>query len=145
MFVNRLALAALGVACVTAAAGGAYVATRHNAAPVTELPGVQAEAPLPAQPVQETEEIISEPAHVANTSEVAKVDLRSSPRKPATQNIGRAPVSRPPVAPATPNTRQEPRPAPTLERSWPTGSTSSTPPPNPPVAVDSSAPHPPPR
>ena len=31
MFSNRLAFATLGFACVVAAAGGSYVATRHNA------------------------------------------------------------------------------------------------------------------
>src|SRR5581483_7764228 len=42
MVPNRLAFAALGIACVTAAGVGGYLGTRHN---VAELPGAAAQAP----------------------------------------------------------------------------------------------------
>ncbi len=45
MLSNRLAFAALGVACVAAAAGGGYLATRQNAVPV---PASAAVTPSPA-------------------------------------------------------------------------------------------------
>jgi hypothetical protein len=58
-------LAALLVAgCVTAAAGGAYVAVRQNAAsqPAVAIPVVAAPAPAAAQPVSETEALVGTPA-----------------------------------------------------------------------------------
>lgn len=59
MISNRLAFAALGIACVAAAAGGGYVATRHNtterlvppvgatsvSAPVTSAPAAEPQTP----------------------------------------------------------------------------------------------------
>ena len=52
MFSNRLAFLALAAACVAAAAGGGYIATRQNAVPapasaqgVTPVPAVTAAPP----------------------------------------------------------------------------------------------------
>src|SRR5438132_34005 len=65
MLSNRLAFAALAVACISAAAGGGYLASRQNAVPTPASAQVQpqpvaapAPAPVPpaaqpAQPVQE--------------------------------------------------------------------------------------------
>jgi hypothetical protein len=73
MLSNRLAFAALAVACLGAAAGGGYLATRQNtvptpasaqiqtaATPAVTAPAVapQAEAMAPAKAVQETEGVI---------------------------------------------------------------------------------------
>jgi hypothetical protein len=78
MFSNRLAFAALGISCVAAAAGGGYVATRHNVADhppamvaTSEGPSDSAQ-PVPAsQPpsagvtgVQETEGVVGEPSRL---------------------------------------------------------------------------------
>ena len=56
MFSQRLAFAALGLACVTAAAGGSYLATRHNvadqairpASAPADVPALAGEAVVPA-------------------------------------------------------------------------------------------------
>jgi len=93
MLSNRLAFAALAVACIGAAAGGGYLATRQNtipapasaqtqvaATPATASPSVkaapaiapQAEATAPAKAVQETEGVIADaprtPAPAPKTS-----------------------------------------------------------------------------
>src|SRR5881628_3808667 len=60
---NRLAFAALGLACIAAAAGGGYLASRQNAVPA---PVVASSAPAPAaaltpeRPVQETEAVVGD-------------------------------------------------------------------------------------
>jgi hypothetical protein len=67
MFSNRLAFAALTVACVAAAAGGGYLATRHNVVPASEaatpeLPRAAVATP-PAQltqPVEATEAFVGD-------------------------------------------------------------------------------------
>jgi hypothetical protein len=77
MFSNRLAFAALAIACIVAAAGGGYIATRQNAVPAPAvaqtaqtIPTAQAEpapvapagavtAPTPAS-VQETEAVVGD-------------------------------------------------------------------------------------
>jgi hypothetical protein len=86
MLSNRLAFAALAVACIGAAAGGGYLATRQNtvptpasaqgqaaATPATASPAVttapaaapQAEAIAPAKAVQETEGVIGDAPRTA--------------------------------------------------------------------------------
>lgn len=69
MFSRPLAFVLLALACITAAAGGAYVATRRNAAPPVALttatpPGRTAAAPVASavHPVVETESAVSKPA-----------------------------------------------------------------------------------
>ena len=55
MFSNRLAVAVLGVACITAAAGGGYFAARQNAVPTpAAAQGQTAEAPLTPAFLSET-------------------------------------------------------------------------------------------
>lgn len=72
MFSKPLAFGLLALGCVTAAAGGAYLATRHNTADVTTpAPAAAATAPAasavaPAsQPVAETEALVAEKAPTA--------------------------------------------------------------------------------
>jgi len=67
MLSNRLAFAALAVACIGAAAGGGYLASRQNTVPVPAAAQAQpataaspAPAPRAAQPVQETEAAVAE-------------------------------------------------------------------------------------
>src|SRR2546428_11827798 len=65
MFSHRLAFAALGAACIAAAAGGGYLASRQNAVPapvaassttsLASIPGPVPAAVTPERPVQETQ------------------------------------------------------------------------------------------
>ena len=103
MFSRPLALLLLALGCVTAAAGGAYVATRQNAGQSVE-PTVEAAASVPngettpattaAQPVAETEAAVSSPTPaqrpVVEPEEPARVTATPpararevAPRRPA--------------------------------------------------------------
>src|SRR5213595_916069 len=69
MFSNRLAVAVLGVACITAAAAGGYFAAHQNAVPTpaaVQASDSTALAPVPdataPRPVQETEALIGDTA-----------------------------------------------------------------------------------
>jgi hypothetical protein len=124
MFSNRLAFAALGVACIAAAAGGGYLASRQNAAPPSAA--VQpATAPAPAasaaRPVQETEAVVG----------AAKAEAPASVApKPAASTVRRA---EPPARDARTAARREPPRA--LTSTWPNGAATSSPqPPTPPPA-----------
>ena len=89
MLSNRLAFGVLAVACVTAAAGGGYLASRQNAASAPAAPTVAAVSndALQAQPVQETEGIIAEaesskPAPAAPKREISQRSVASRTAKP---------------------------------------------------------------
>lgn len=119
MFSNRLAFIALAVACVTAAAGGAFMATRQNGA--TEKPAAieTPAAPVEAasKPVQETEAVVS-PAPVAVAPAPAP-----APAKPASAPAPRKreeprPPTRAASKPAETTTARN-APLPTLDRGWP--------------------------
>ena len=130
MFSNRLAFAALGAACIAAAAVGGYVALRQTVTPPAPLaataPPSTALAPttMPDRPVQETEAVIGDtPA------------ATSAPRVATSKAAAPAGVARRPEAPARSAVRETksaqagtPRQdaPPTLDRSWPS-STGSTP------------------
>ncbi len=124
MFSNRLAFAALAVACVTAAAGGAYLATRQNVA--TEKP-VAVEAPVAApveaasKPVQETEALVAAAPATPPTAAPSPAAERPAPA-PAPRRR-EAPRPRAPQAQPVESTSARNSQLPTLERSWP-----STPP-----------------
>ena len=66
MISKPFALGLLAFACVSAAAGGAYVAVRHNEAPAQVSAPVEAGAPASeqARPVAETEAVVAPPAPV---------------------------------------------------------------------------------
>jgi len=89
MFSKPLAFGLLALACVTAAAGGAYVATRHNAASLpTAVSAAPATAPAPApasaQPVAETEAPVAAEKPAAEAAPAPTQDARASePAKPA--------------------------------------------------------------
>ena len=119
MFSRPLALFLVVLGCVTAAAGGAYVATRHNAAEIattaSSQPATAATAPdstasaKPSSlPVAETEAAVSSPASPAS---VAAKPGRVEADLPATA----APIARRPEAaaskPMAPAPRQASRPA----------------------------------
>ena len=103
---NRFALAALGFTCVAAAAGGGYLASRHNAAiqpaaAATSAAAVPAAAPAKAA-VPETEAIVGDvkPADVAapRTS-----NERPAPARPAAPRPARKAET--PPARSTPRSR----------------------------------------
>src|SRR5438105_14625728 len=101
MLSNRLAFAALAIACIGAAAGGGYLASRQNAVPTPASAQVQSTpavapapaptvTPPPAQPVQETEAVVGDfaPRSAASRSGVAK--RAEPPARPAAAGAPRA-------------------------------------------------------
>ncbi|HXI27794.1 MAG TPA: hypothetical protein VNG89_05220 [Vicinamibacterales bacterium] len=127
MLSNRLAFAALAVACMGAAAGGGYLASRQNAVPAPVSAQVQpqvatttpapAAAPLTAErPVQETEAIVETPkAPAAPAPKASPKRSEPAPRIASARDTRTA-------APAA--ARQDPPP---LASSWPS-STAAQPP-----------------
>ena len=106
MFSRPLAFLLLGLGCLTAAAGGAYVATRQNAVESVPATRVEAAAPAaaaatgtpaaPAQPVAETEAAVSSPRPaerpLVEAEKPARVAPASKPRETAPKRP--APVTR---------------------------------------------------
>jgi type IV secretory pathway VirB10-like protein len=113
MLSNRLAFAALAVACIAAAAGGGYLASRQNAVPAPAAAQAQPTTAAPAtqpvtpeRPVQETEAVVAE---------------SKSPAKNDAPKI--APTRRAEKAPArAATTRQQPPP---LASTWPSSAAGS--------------------
>ena len=127
MFSNRLAFTALAVACVTAAAGGAFMATRQNGA--TEKPAVieTPAAPVEAstKPVQETEAVVSPAPAAAVTPAPAPAPAKPAPATPRKREDARQPAkatSKPADTTTARNT-----PLPTLDRGWPSTPAPQTP------------------
>ena len=91
MFSNRTAVVALASACVVAAAGGGYLASRQNAGiPAAQSVAVTPGDALEAQPVEETEALIAEPL------KPVPAQRREISQRPASQP---APAARPTPAP----------------------------------------------
>ncbi len=149
MLSNRLAFAALAVACIAAAAGGGYLASRQNAVPApasaqtasvppaatANAPASPAAEPGPA-PVRETEAIVGEskPSAGAPTSSKKAEKTRDAAPKSA-----RAATEPPPLTstwPSTPQPATVPAP-PTPTEQAPQPDDRPTPPP--------AAPEPPPQ
>lgn len=147
MLSNRLAFIALGVACIAAAAGGGYLATRQNAVPaaVAAQPvaseGAPAAAtpsvtPVPDKPVQETEAVVGDsskpPATVSPTPAISSSPKRVEPagaaRPARTSSVPAA--SRSPQRTAA--THQEPPP---LSSTWPASASTQAPVPAPAAAT----------
>lgn len=119
MFSNRLAFTALAVACVTAAAGGAFMATRQNRATekpaAIEMPAAPSEAS--AKPVQETEAVVSPAPAPAPVEVAAPAPVKPAPTPaPRKREEVRQPArtASKPVDTTARNTQ-----LPTLDRSWP--------------------------
>jgi type IV secretory pathway VirB10-like protein len=124
MFSNRLAIAAIGVACVAAAAGGSYLATRQNAGEVASPTAQAASATVPAShAVQETEAVVGDAPKAAVPAAAPVPEPAPAPVKRA-ETPSRA-ASRTNKAERTTarNNAQQPPP---LERSWPSGPPSSS-------------------
>jgi hypothetical protein len=122
MLSNKLAFAALAAACIAAAAGGGYLASRQNTVPAPVA--ATSAAPVPAaalsipagpaeRPVQETEGVIGDTAKTALAA--SQPPSVSAPQKTARRND--APVrSSPPRHNRAASPREEP---PALTSSWP--------------------------
>jgi len=133
MFSNRFAFAALGVACIAAAAAGGYLASRQNATPAAP-PAVtvpasttsttSTPATAPDRPVQETEAVVREapPATPAPSMATTKATAAA-----ATAKREKAPA---PSAARETKSAQAGTPRqdalPTLDRSWPSGAGSTS-------------------
>jgi len=140
MLSNKLAFAALAVACIAAAAGGGYLASRQNTVPTpasAQAPPVAAtapgaSAPSPAastdRPVTETEAIVGEkptptttasttarradkPRETTMTARATPPPARSQIATPAAQAPAQPPVSTPPPAVEPPAPKPEERAA----------------------------------
>jgi hypothetical protein len=146
MLSNRLAFLALAIACIGAAAGGGYLATRQTVvpaqtsaqqlhtlpAPVPAPPASESVAPgaQPLQAVQETEALVGDRAPRTPAAPVA--EPRPSVKRtetPAREAAPRERRSAPAAAGAT--ARQEAPPP--LTATWPSGAASQPPAPVPPV------------
>src|SRR5260221_3239543 len=84
MLSNRLAFAALAVACIAAAAGGGYLASRQNAVPTpaaaqTQPAPTSASAPaaVPARPVQQTEAVVGDRTPISATAATPSTTKRA--------------------------------------------------------------------
>ena len=132
MLSNRLAFAALAVGCLGAAAGGGYLASRQNAVPApvaaqAQPPAATTPQPAAAQPVQETEAVVGDPAP------------RPAPA-PASVTKSAAPQRRNEPAPHSGSTRETRTAAatashqdpPPLASSWPSSTAGQPPVPTPP-------------
>lgn len=126
MVSNRLAFAGLALACVTAAAGGSYLASRENddsrrevAASTAEPEFLSDSRPAGAAPVQETEALVGE-APVKPAAPVAVQETPVARPAPVVREETPRAAARPRRdAPATSTRTSTPPP---LERSWPSGS-----------------------
>ena len=123
---NRLAFAALGAACIAAAAGGGYLASRQNAVPAPVAASAPASpaasaALTPERPVQETEAVVSAPELKPVPAPVA-TPAKSSPTAKRTESAARS--SPRASKPASVTARQEPAQTPPLTSSWPSSAAS---------------------
>lgn len=133
MLSNRLAFAALAIACIGAAAGGGYLATRQNTVPTPASAEVQTAASTaapaaaaqtattaaPAKPVQETEGIVGDISSRSASAAKPSAAAKAEPPARAAAASRETRTSAPTVA------RQEP--IPTLTSSWPAGAAAQPP------------------
>jgi type IV secretory pathway VirB10-like protein len=97
MLSNRLAFAVLGVACIAAAAGGGYFATRQNAVPVqTSAAGAPAPAAAtPTAPGATPQPIQATDASVDNTAAKQTPAALPAPGTPAKSSRDKTPARSP--------------------------------------------------
>lgn len=155
MLSNRLAFAALAVACIAAAAGGGYLASRQNAVPA---PAAAMSAPAPApvatapaeKPVQETEALVGDNAarkatSPTNADESAPAPQAVTSKARRSEQIAKPGSSRRPQTMTASASQQQP---PSLTTTWPSSAAGQLPQPpaSPagPMTGDGSAPQRPP-
>jgi len=122
MFSNRLAIAAIGVACVAAAAGGSYLATRQSAGEVASPTAQAASATaLTGHAVQETEAVVGDAPKTAAPAAAPAPEPAPAPAKRTETPSRAATRTSKPERTSARNNAQQPPP---LERSWPSGGSS---------------------
>ena len=130
MFSNRLALAALAVACIAAAAGGGYLAMRQNTVPTPASAAATAPAPAvaaaatPDRPVQETEAVVGD-AHPA--PKPADASDASTPASPKARPEPQRPAERPRATSTGKSAQSSAQQPPPLDRTWPAGAANQPP------------------
>jgi hypothetical protein len=121
MFSNRLAFAALAVACIGAAAGGGYLASRQAATSTAASSFAStplAESPSPT-PVRETEAVIDDvPLKASQAPSSPSAPVKRSDPAPRTAQTSAS------SRPSAPGTRSS-EPLPTLDRTWPSSAAGS--------------------
>jgi hypothetical protein len=159
MLSNRLAFAALAVACIGAAAGGGYLASRQTAVPAAAQAATSVpQASIPSSPaasagtpVQETEAVVGE----SGGKTASRTITSSAPSPTSAKRVeppSRAATQPEPAARTRATTAPSPRhpePLPSLDRTWPSGaavnsapvSTANANAPSTPPADAGSAPH----
>ena len=128
MLSNRAAFAVLAVACLAAAAGGGYLATRQSAEPIAP-PAATASQQLPpaAQPVQETEATVGDPVPSAQPAPAASAPaarIATTRTAPPASTRSAAPVRPAARERTTPTAAARDRQPPALERTWPSSASS---------------------
>jgi hypothetical protein len=142
---NRIAFAAVAVACIAAAGGGGYLASRQNSVPTPAaaqtVPAAQvAPAPAappvaPAAPVQETEAVVGDAAKPAPSAAPDSKSTSSPARRPEAPRAARSSAPASAGAPASTARREQP---PALTSTWP--SSAAQPPSTPAPAAAAPAP-----
>jgi hypothetical protein len=133
MVSNRLAFGAVTVACIAAAGGGGYLATRQNTVPTPASAAVSSTptpAAVPDRPVQETEAVVGDSPKPASQVDASATQPQAP--KPAREPRSKADAARTPP-PASRSARIVAQDPPPLDRSWPTASAAQPPPPPPPL------------
>ena len=115
MFSKSLAVGLLALACVTAAAGGAYMAVRNSAAASRHAAAPEHGGAHRRRPVQETEAVVTPPAVPAPVEKASPVarrrPCRAGDRRPRA-GVGSPAASPRPAPAATPATaRRNPTPS----------------------------------
>ncbi len=117
MVPHRLAFAALGLACVAAAAGGSYLATRHNVAERAMPPALATSAPTalvgaavaPGAPVVNSESMSSAPVPPIAAARPLPASRPTEPLRQAARPSARSlPASTARIEPGTPALERTP-------------------------------------
>jgi hypothetical protein len=102
MFSRPLAFVLLALGCVTAAAGGAYVATRHNSTDGAATTATLASpAPAPATAAQPVPQPVSETEAAVSSAKAEKPDPTAEAPAPATTSANPAPRRQEPARTAS--------------------------------------------
>lgn len=132
MLSNRTAFAILALACIAAAGGGGYLATRQGVtSPVPLDASTPSGTPESAtgtapKPVQETEAVVGDAPRVQTAPASSPAVASTERRREQTRQSSARPTSRSERPADTSRARNDQLP--TLDRSWPSGATSAPPP-----------------
>jgi type IV secretory pathway VirB10-like protein len=131
MLSNRTAFAVLALACIAAAGGGGYLATRQGVtSPVPLDASTPSGTPESAtgrapKPVQETEAVVGDAPRVQTAPASSPAGASTERRRDQTRQSSARPPSRSERPADTSRARNDQLP--TLDRSWPSGAASAPP------------------